>query len=151
MNFLDGDLLDLAEKGEFDVIVQGCNCKCTFGSGLARQIKERFYPAYMADLETKSLDDKKLGTYSKAKFCLKKGLSFYIVNAYTQYDFGQDNKDRFNYDAFRKICIQLKDEFHGSRFGFPKIGAGLAGGNWERIFNIIKEELEGENITIVSL
>jgi O-acetyl-ADP-ribose deacetylase (regulator of RNase III) len=33
-----GDLLALALAGEFDAIVHGCNCHCTFGRGIAAAI-----------------------------------------------------------------------------------------------------------------
>ena len=39
----------------------------------------------------------------------------------------------------------------GQRVGLPKIGAGLAGGDWDVIAKIIEEELSGENVTIVVL
>ena len=35
------------------------------------------------------------------------------------------------------------------KIGYPAIGAGLAGGNWEIISGIIDEELKGENHTFV--
>ena len=44
-----GNLIDLAEQGEFDVIVHGCNCQNTMGSGIAKEIKERYPLAYRAD------------------------------------------------------------------------------------------------------
>ena len=56
---LNGDLLDLAERGEFDVIVQGCNCFNTFGAGLARQIKERFPDAVLVENRTSGNDFEK--------------------------------------------------------------------------------------------
>ena len=34
-----GNLLDLAEAGEFDIVVQGCNCFNTMGGGIAREIR----------------------------------------------------------------------------------------------------------------
>ena len=37
-----GNLLDLAEAGLFDVVVQGCNCFNTMGGGIAREIRERY-------------------------------------------------------------------------------------------------------------
>ena len=33
-----GNLLDLAEAGEFDIVVQGCNCFCAMGGGIAREL-----------------------------------------------------------------------------------------------------------------
>ena len=45
----------------------------------------------------------------------------------------------------------IKQHYAGQRIGLPKIGAGLAGGDWEVIEKIIEEELAGENVSIVVL
>ena len=41
------------------------------------------------------------------------------------------------------------DHFVGMRIGLPKIGFGLAGGDWQRISLIIEEELGTQDVTIV--
>jgi O-acetyl-ADP-ribose deacetylase (regulator of RNase III) len=38
IKYVDGDLIKLALKGEFDVIVHGCNCFCQMGAGIAPQM-----------------------------------------------------------------------------------------------------------------
>lgn len=141
-----GDLLSMARNGEFDIIVHGCNCFCTMGSGIARQVKSMFPEAYRADQCTKS-GARKVGTFTWAH--TTNALPFIIVNAYTQYSYG-GGIDRFEYDGFRRILKQLRlfapDD---ARIGFPQIGAGLGGGDWERIRSMIREELEGLNVTVV--
>lgn len=99
MKIIEGDLLSLAADGHFDVIVQGCNCFCTMGSGLAKQIKEKYPEAYEADCQTKKGDKEKLGTYTT---CVVGNLhKFVIVNAYTQFNYGKSSKDYFEYYAFQ--------------------------------------------------
>ncbi len=44
---------------------------------------------------------------------------------------------------------EVKLHFSGRRIGYPLIGAGLAKGNWKLISQIIDEELEGEDHTLV--
>ena len=51
----------------------------------------------------------------------------------------------FQQDVFSKI----KTNFAGQRIGYPLIGAGLAGGDWTKIYSIICEELKDENHTLV--
>ena len=46
-----GNLIDLAEAGEFNIIVHGCNCFETMGSGIAREIHDRYPAAFDADVE----------------------------------------------------------------------------------------------------
>ena len=73
-----------------------------------------------------------------------------IVNAYTQYDFyGKD--DLFEYDAFRTVLKKIKKEFSENSICMPKIGAGLAGGDWNRIEQIINEEFPDKQINIFYL
>ena len=43
----------------------------------------------------------------------------------------------------------LKKNYSGKKIGLPKIGAGLAKGDWNIIESIIVEELKDENLTIV--
>ena len=44
-----GNLIDMAEAGEFDVIVHGCNCQNTMGSGIAKEMRARYPGVYQAD------------------------------------------------------------------------------------------------------
>lgn len=68
-----GDLIEMAEHGDFDVIVHGCNCFCTMGAGIALQIKHHFPEAYYADCDySKKGDKKNLGFFSNInKICLQ--------------------------------------------------------------------------------
>jgi O-acetyl-ADP-ribose deacetylase (regulator of RNase III) len=43
----------------------------------------------------------------------------------------------------------MKQDFPGRSIGYPRIGAGLAGGDWTVIAQIIDEELSGEDHTLV--
>jgi hypothetical protein len=43
----------------------------------------------------------------------------------------------------------VKQRFGGRRIGYPKIGAGLARGDWALLARIIDEELAGEDHTVV--
>lgn len=127
-----GNLLDLAEAGEFDIIVQGCNCFNTMGGGIAREIRERFSMAAQVDNETVKGDYNKLGNYTTA-FTGK----FLIVNAYTQYNMSQGT-DVFEYTAFQLILEKLINEFGNKRIGLPYVGMGLAGGDKDLIIPMIE-------------
>lgn len=143
-----GDLLELAREGDFDVIVHGCNCLCAMGAGIAKQIRDQCPGAYDADKATKKGDRDKLGTYSCA---VVDGdhKSYTVVNAYTQYHWKGERKVLADYDAIQSVFAQIKADFAGQKIGYPKIGAGLAGGDWDRISSIINTELKGEDHTLV--
>lgn len=142
-----GDLITLALAGRFDVIVHGCNCFCSMGGGIAKTIQEKFPEAYAADLVTPKGDRNKLGSYSYATVN-RNGRILTIVNGYSQYHFhGADVL--VDYHAVRRLFAKIKTEFSGKRIGYPKIGAGLAGGDWHILAAIIDEELDGEDHRLV--
>ena len=147
MKTIKGDLILLAKDGNFDVIVHGCNCMCTMGAGIAQSIKKEFPEAYKADLQTPKADETKLGTCSFAVSNTNYGI-ITIVNAYTQYNW-RGSGVLADYDAIRSCLKWVKTNFGGKRIGLPKIGAGLARGDWNKISNIIEDELAGEDVTFV--
>lgn len=133
-----GNLLDLAEAGEFDVIVQGCNCFNTMGGGIAREIRERYPNIAKVDAKTACGDYNKLGNWTSENVILKNGtVSFDIINAYTQYNMST-GEDVFEYTAFALICQKLVNAYGDKRIGLPYIGMGLAGGDKETILGMIE-------------
>ncbi|MGD9106723.1 MAG: macro domain-containing protein [Desulfobacterales bacterium] len=147
MKIIKGDLIKLALEGKFDVIVHGCNCYCTMGAGIAKAIKSEFPEAYEADCETERGSKDKLGTYSHATI-EKNGNEIIVINAYTQHGYKGPGM-KADYDAIRSVFKKLKSNYSGKQIGYPKIGAGLAGGDWEKISKIIDEELIDEDHTLV--
>ena len=147
MRVLEGDLITLALDGVFDVIVHGCNCFCTMGAGIAHAIQLQFPEAYAADLMTIKGDRNKLGYFSSATV-RENGHDITIVNGYTQFQHS-GSPPLVDYDAVEHLFKKIKKEFSGKRIGYPKIGAGLAGGDWNRIENIINRELALEHHTLV--
>jgi len=147
MKTVQGDLIAMGKAGEFDVIVHGCNCFNNMDAGIAKAIRDALPEACAADLATEEGDDRKLGTCSYASVD-RDGLQLIVVNAYTQFDFTGDGA-LVDYEALRDCFRWIKQNFSGRRIGFPKIGAGLAGGDWEMIAAIIDEELAGEDATLV--
>lgn len=149
MKRIKGDLIHLAQEGQFDLIIHSCNCFCTMGAGIAKQIRSQFPQAWEADLATQSGDRSKLGSYSKACINTPSG-RLHVINAYTQYHYSGDGV-LVDYDAVTKVFTALKNQFHGQRMGYPQIGAGLAGGDWKIISEIIDSALDGETHTLVEL
>jgi len=149
MKTIKGDLIKLADEGNFDIIIHGCNCFCTMGGGIARSIADKWYDVYEADKETELGDKNKLGSYTKAEIKNSVGGTFTVINAYTQFGFSMGG-DVFEYDALKQALVGVRDEFDKCRIGLPMIGAGLAGGDWGRIEGIIKEVLDDKfDVTIV--
>lgn len=140
MKVIQGDLLQLAKDGEFDVIVHGANCFCRFGADIAAQIAKVFPEAERADLRTIKGDKSKLGHVGGAACG-----GLHILNAYTQYYPGKD----FRVDAFKSAMELIRAKYPtGTRFGFPRIGCGIAGGDWMEVEDILLDVF-GDDATIV--
>ena len=140
------------------MIIHGCNCFNTMGAGIAASVKRRFPAAYKADCATEEGSHHKLGSYTSATVTTsttngtddgRHPHELTIVNAYTQYHWSPRKGGRADYKAIRSVFAKIKSDFSGKRIGYPLIGAGLAGGDWNIISRMIEEELEGENHTLV--
>lgn len=146
MERAQGDLLRLAEKGQFDIVVHGCNCFHKMRSGIAKQIAAKFPSAEEADFATLKGDRGKLGNFSFSYVDGKSNHRFCIINAYTQYKWS-GYEDVFEYDAFdiflNRLCsfVAKSYEVKGSRVnvGFPMIGCGYARGDKTRIIPMIEK------------
>ena len=142
---LDGDLIKLAKDGEFEVIDHGCNCMSVMKSGIAPQMVKAF-KCDKFPMESVGADITKLGNIDFG-FNVKSNVT--IVNAYTQYGYGR-NKVHLDYEALTLCLRKMNVVFKGQHIGLPKLGAGLAGGDWTRIKEIIKTELKDCNVTVVN-
>lgn len=155
MKVVKGDLIQMALDGQFSIIVHGCNCQNVMGKGIAKSIKETFPAAYEADLKTIKGDKSKLGKFSWTPIQIQPhptnidNSTVYVVNAYTQYDYRGEGV-LVDYDAVRSCFGKLRSiASREDTIGYPKLGAGLAKGDWMIISRIIDEELDGYNHTLV--
>lgn len=168
-NEIHGDLITLANAGTFEVITHGCNCHCMMGAGIAPQMAKAFRcDTFKMEREDHKGDINKLGTidYELLYFSNwdKKFQRYpdegdeilyklYVVNSYTQYNYGANHADGvarpLDYDALTLCLRKMNLIFKGKHIGLPQIGAGLAGGNWNRIKSIIQQELRDCRVTVV--
>lgn len=165
-NEIEGDLIALAKQGLFDVITHGCNCLSQMGAGIAPQMAKAF-GVDKFEMELWGPNINKLGNIDYQTFVLgekaiwslddadnkKNEPELTVVNAYTQFNYGKNRQGGdlrpLDYEALILCMRKINAEFAGLRIGLPKIGAGLAGGDWERIKQIIQTELEDCKVTVV--
>ncbi len=145
MKYVDGNLITLAKEGKFDIIGHGCNCFHSFGAGIAKSIKQAFPESYLADQCSRYGDRSKMGKCTKVDYG-----NLIVLNLYTQFKYTSIEVD-VDYPAVRDCMKLIKKRYSGKRIGLPLIGAGLAGGDWSIISQIIEEELKDEDVTIVKL
>ena len=162
MKIIKGDLIELAKQGNFDIIAHGCNCFNTQNAGLAKQMKETFEthkyslegynPLVQTDDWFKLVkgDINKLGQIEHKSVSLPHKDGYFnldVVNAYTQYRYGNGNG--LDCEALSLCMRKINQKFRGSRVGLPWIGCGLAGGNKDKVKTIIERELINCDVTIV--
>ena len=132
IDYIKGDLFSTPIK----TIAHGCNAQGVMGAGVARIIRERYPEAYQEYKEIHEREGLVLGTLVAAG---SKGKV--IINAITQNLYGKTG-DRFaSYDAIDScfhlinLSMALEEQTH---VAMPMIGAGLGGGKWEVIAEIIE-------------
>lgn len=144
IDYINSDLLKEYQNNNTSII-HGCNCFHSFGAGIARSIKQYIPEAYEADKKTKYGDHFKLGDYSYYEFNGQ-----YCINAYTQFRYNR-YKIQVDYGAIFNVFYKLDKEQlikPNEYYGIPKIGAGLAGGDWSVIENLINLATPNTNIKV---
>lgn len=141
-----GDILSVNEG----IIVQGCNAQGVMGSGLAKAIREKYpevYEEYKIAFEDASSDRRALVGSAQA-VQIKSKNNLYVVNGITQEFYGKDGRKYVSYSAiqavFAQVAIMAKSkqlEVH-----YPMIGAGLGGGDWAVISEIIDTVFQDSGI-----
>ncbi len=142
-----GNLVELAKKGEFDVITHGCNCFSKMWGGLALEMAQSFecdsFP--MEGLQHKG-KRKKLGTIDYEFFVNDNDeRELVVVNSYTQFLPGPHG----DLEAIKSCLKRINEEFCGLKIGINQIGTGIAGLSWSDVEPIIKRELKNCDVVVV--
>lgn len=144
VSYKKGNLLDCDEN----IIIHGCNAQGVMNSGVAKLIREKYPTAYETYLTYKPILKSRLGT---VHFTIGDDGKA-IGNAITQEYYGRDKNIVYaNYNAIRDVFKYINDTFSGDSVAIPKIGAGLANGDWNIISKIIEEECRDVNIVVYEL
>lgn len=144
ITYLKGDLLN----SNVDYICHQVNCKGVMGSGIAKQIRER-WPWVFVSYRTycdrcKNRGESPLGNIWGVRIDRDNRSSQWVVNMFAQEDYGYYGGRFTSYDAFAKCLEAMRDRLPKDKtIGFPKgIGCGLGGGDWSIILHLIKRILE---------
>lgn len=147
-----GDLVQLFREGDIEFMAHGCNCFHRMKSGIAAQISH-FWPI-VAEIDkgyTECGDSHKLGTAQAIPVDRGDGFIGVIYNCYTQYRYGTD-KMQVEYaaveEAFRFLNFQVPKT---SPLGIPRIGCGLAGGDWSVVEEIINDNTPDLDVIVLDL
>ena len=140
---ITGDLI----KTNCTNIAHGCNAQGVMGSGVARAIRTTWplaYTKYRKAFELRG--NLKLGSVIIVP-CKDK----VIFNCITQKNYGGDGRLYLDYGSLKTCFVRLNNILHGNELAIPMIGAGLAGGDWNIIKDIINSETPNLDIHVYKL
>ena len=131
------------------IIAHGCNCVGGFGSGIAGQIA-KLYPVVKKEYLIKHFKKEwKLGDIQSVSI----NPELTIINCATQYKYYPRNIVHADYPAIKQCFEQIYKlaKENNLEVYIPKIGAGLAGGDWTVIEKIINDIFTDYPITVFTL
>jgi O-acetyl-ADP-ribose deacetylase (regulator of RNase III) len=136
----------------WNVLAHISNCRNTFGSGIAKQIKDEYPAAYEADCKAAKEGYNKLGNVSVADLPSGKR----IINVYGQQNYGTE-KRQLDYEAFYVAFELIRDKLEQAHkegriwvLGVPKfIGCALAGGSWVVVEAMLKDLFEKSPVKLI--
>lgn len=150
---VSGDLIALAKAGEFELVAHGCNCFCRMRRGIAPQMAAAFgcdkfpleQPKYIGE-------PNKLGQIDFEIIQLTNKKELTVVNCYTQYHWATSINDpvALNYQALELCLLKINKGFRSLKIGIPRIGCGLAGGNWAVVKYLVQNNLKDCDVTVVN-
>ncbi|MFA5207456.1 MAG: Appr-1-p processing protein [Candidatus Paceibacterota bacterium] len=146
IKYVIGDATNPIGEGE-KYILHCCNDKNKWGAGFVLALSKRWKkPEKMYRAETKYI----LGTVHIVR--VEKDIC--VINMIAQHDIKPDANgvSPIRYDALRECLIFINEIAvgTGATIHAPRFGAGLAGGDWNRIEQIIKETITVD-VTIYDL
>lgn len=139
IEYKKGDLLAVTSG----VLVHGCNAQGVMGSGCAKAVRAKYPKVYDSYRSVYEMGELSLGYVDWA--AAAPGL--FVANCVVQINYGRDGKRYVNYAALGRCLMEVVQEAQMLRYSgvkdntlhFPKIGAGLGGGDWSIIEQIIND------------
>lgn len=154
IHYIKGDAINpLINKGEYSVICHCCNTLGAWGAGFVLALSKRFPKVKEHYLSLiKSINSgERLGKVGFVK--TNKNIVVANILAQDRIYRSVDGKIPLNYDALREGFRNVYNKFIGYKdipftIHMPRIGCGLAGGDWNIVENIIKDEFIKNGIDV---
>lgn len=147
--YINGDIRE-AKSG---YIIQGVNAQGKMGSGLAKSIMDKWPNVRQRYIEKYKNQDNNLylGSCQFVHVESYSGKGLWVVNLVTQENFGYDGELYLSYSGLEvclhnmvKIIQKGESQNTPNIIHVPKIGCGLAGGDWEEVKKIIKKTIPSD-------
>lgn len=160
IEIVNGDIFE----SDADAILHQVNCQGVMGSGVAKQVREKF-PAVFRYYKARCDEDKKFkeqtgcvrsSLLGLAQICYKEDYlvgqvkdTQVIVNLFAQDNYGYDGNCYTDYDALRKSLQTVNKQFSGEKVAIPYLMAcHRGGGDWNVVSKMIEETLTDCDVTL---
>lgn len=134
-------------QSDADVILHQVNCQGVMGSGIAKQVREKYPKVYKEYKELCSQDEPKnlLGIAQP----VQADKNTIVVNIFAQKNFGYDGKCYTDYSALRKGLETVRDNNKEDCIAIPYLmGCHRGGGDWNIVSSMIEETLSDCDVTL---
>lgn len=147
IRYVKGDIT----KSNCDIICHQVNCQGAMNSGVAKVIREKWpivYTSYITKCKRADGSAWLLGSIQPVDI----GDHRYVVNMFTQENYGYDGERYTDYEAFASALDQIYDSTAAAggedkSIAFPyKIGCVRGGANWKIIRTMIEEVFKDREI-----
>lgn len=130
---------DIFESGA-DVICHQVNCQGVMGSGVAKQVREK-YPWVYAHYKQlcRNFQHRKEDLLGMAQgIYINEDAK--IFNLYAQLNYGYDGECYTNYDALKDALEYISTYYHNKTIAIPYLmGCHRGGGDWNIVYKMIEE------------
>jgi O-acetyl-ADP-ribose deacetylase (regulator of RNase III) len=135
IKYVNADILSVTNG----ILAHGCNSRGIMGAGVAKAIKDRYPEVYRNYFDIHRTSGLRLGDALPVK--VNDNLT--VWNLITQSDFGGLGTRWVNYSALvMSVLCMLNDVPKNAVICIPKIGAGLGGGDWDYITELLIDSID---------
>ena len=136
-------------KSGADAILHQVNCQGVMGSGVAKQVREKYPKAFNGYKKLcDSYGENRAQLLGTAQY-IELGDDKYIVNIFAQDKFGYDGKCYTDYNALKKALGNVNWYLTNKTIAIPYLmGSHRGGGDWNTVYKIIKEVFDKNDVLI---
>lgn len=143
---IKGDIFD----SDADAILHQVNCQGVMGSGVAKQVREKYpivFEYYKSWCDDPSMKPGLLG-HIQTVYTDESGKQA-IINLFAQDNYGYDGGCYTNYEALKKCFEAVNKQWAGHTIAIPYlIGCYRGGGDWNVVLDMIEKTLVDCDVTL---
>lgn len=133
-----------------DAILHQVNCQGVMGSGVAKQVREKYpivFSCYKSLWDITGVKSNLLGQIQVVY--IDESSKQAIVNLFAQDRYGYDGKCYTSYEALRSCLTKVNEQFKGKSVAIPYLMAcHRGGGDWSIVSKMIKDTLTDCDVTL---